>query len=115
MCGCVCCDGVCCDAVCCDAVCCDAVCCDAVCVALVMVLCFGFACCPCAQVGCEVPIVKAGAAGGLVMMALFRSDSTITKELCLCALFNLLCDPTSRMSLMKEEVRVGCCVCDVCV
>ncbi len=50
--------------------------------------------------------MKQGAAGGLVMMALFRSDSSATKELCVYALFNLLCDPTSRVGLMREEVRV---------
>ncbi len=59
----------------------------------------------CLQVGTEVTIVKQGAAGGLVMMALFRSDSAATKELCVYALFNLLCDPVSRVGLMREEVR----------
>jgi hypothetical protein len=59
------------------------------------------------ETGTEVTIVKQGAAGGLVMMALFRSDSVGTKELCVYALFNLLCDPTSRVGLMREEVRVA--------
>ena len=53
-------------------------------------------------------IVKQGAAGGLVMMALFRSDSAATKELCVYALFNLLCDPVSRVGLMREEVGPHC-------
>jgi hypothetical protein len=48
-------------------------------------------------------IVSQGAAGGLVMMALFRSDSAATKELCVAALFNLLCDNQSRVGLMREE------------
>ncbi len=52
----------------------------------------------------ELKIVKQGVAGGLVMMALFRSDSATTKELCVYALFNLLCDPLSRIGLMREEV-----------
>jgi len=38
------------------------------------------------------------------MMALFRSDSSVTKELCVTALFNLLCDSQSRIGLMREEV-----------
>ncbi len=47
-----------------------------------------------------------GAAGGLVMMALFRSDSAVTKELCVVALFNMLCDSSARVGLMREEVRL---------
>jgi hypothetical protein len=53
-------------------------------------------------------IVSQGAAGGLVMMALFRSDSAATKELCVAALFNLLCDNQSRVGLMREEVGFHC-------
>lgn len=61
------------------------------------------------QLGLEMTIVSQGAAGGLVMMALFRSDSAVTKELCVVALFNMLCDSSARVGLMREEVRFVPC------
>ena len=45
-----------------------------------------------------------GAASGLIMIALFRSDALETKELCVRALFNLMHDPESRRRLLKDEV-----------
>lgn len=59
------------------------------------------------QVGLEEPIVNSGAVSGLLITALFRSDTIRTKHICISALYNLMVDPVARKLLLNDEIIWG--------
>jgi hypothetical protein len=53
--------------------------------------------------GCEQAITQGGGASGLIMIALFQSDTAYTKGVCVSALLNLMTHPACREQLIKED------------
>lgn len=55
-------------------------------------------------VGSEAEMVAHGVPAALTIVALFRADDGLTKDLCAAALFNLMYDPAGRQQLMDDGV-----------